>query len=190
MIKAREGFSPVVVLTLTCVIFAFSLALTHGITKDTIAANILREQENAMQALIPEADTYEELPTPEVKGVSKLFEVKKGVETVGYVVMSEGSGYGGKVPVIVAFNPDQTLIGITISRTQETPGFGKQVENPAYWEQFRGLLADKEFTFSKEAGKTHFDQVSRATLTSKAIRDALNNSVKAFKAISPVSNLP
>lgn len=190
MLKDRDGFSPAVVLTLTCVLAAFLLAMTYGITKDTIAANILREQEIAMQALLPDADNFVELPESEVKGVSKLFEVKKGLETIGYVVMSEGRGYGGKVPVIVAFNLDQTLIGITIPRTQETPGFGKKVESPAFQKQFKGLPADKEFTFSKESGKTHFDQATRATVTSKAIREALNNALKAFKTISMDSSLP
>ena len=183
MLKDRTGFSPVVVLTLVCVITTFLLAATYGATKDTIAANILREQEMAMKTLLPNADSFMEIPAPEVKGVSKLFEVKQGAETIGYVVMSEGRGYGGKFPVIVAFNLDQTLVGVTITGTQETPGFGKQVENPAYQEQFKGMAADKEFTYSKESGKTNFDQATRATITSKAIKAALNSALKAFQAI-------
>ena len=131
MLKDKTGFSPAVVLTLVCVVITFLLATTYGATKDTIAANIIREQEMAMKTLLPDADNFVELPTPEIKGISKLFEVKQNAETIAYVVMSEGRGYGGKFPVIVAFNLDQTLVGVTITGTQETPGFGKQVEDPA-----------------------------------------------------------
>lgn len=183
MLKDRTGFSSVVVLTLVCVITGFLLALTFGVTKDTIAANILREQEIAMKALLPAADNFVEAAKPEIKGITNLFEAKKGDKTIGYVVMSDGKGYGGKLPVIVAFNPDQTLAGVIVSGSQETPGFGKQVESAAYQAQFKGLPADKEFTFSKEAGKTNFDQISGATITSKALRNALNNALKVFQSL-------
>ena len=184
MLKDREGFSPVIVLTLVCLITGFLLAMTYGVTKDTIADNILREQEIAMKALLPEADNFVAAIKPEVKGVTNLFEAKKGTKTIGYVVMSDGKGYGGKVPVIVAFNLDLTLAGVIITGTQETPGFGKQVETHSYQEQFKGLPADKEFTFSKELDKTHFDQVSGATITSRALKNALNNALTVFQTLS------
>ena len=183
MLKDREGFSPVVVLTLICVITAFLLAMTYGVTKDKIASNTLGEQGIAMKGLVPDADNFVEAPKSEVKGVTKLYEAKKGAETIAYIVMSEGVGYGGRVPVIVAFNLDETLAGVTIAGTSETPGFGKAAEDPTYQEQFKGLPADKEFTFSEESEKTDFDQVSGATATSTAIRDALNNALKAVQAL-------
>lgn len=183
MLKDREGFSPAIVLTVVCLITALLLAMTYGITKDKIAANTLGEQGIAMKALLPDADDFVLAPKSEIPGVTSLYEAKKGAETIGYVVMSEGTGYGGKVPVIVAFNLDETLAGVTIAGTQETPGFGKLAEEPEYQEQFKGLPADKLFTFSEETEKTDFDQVSGATATSVAIRDALNNALKAVQAL-------
>lgn len=183
MLKDREGFSPAIVLTVICIITAFLLSMTYGATKDKISANTLGEQGIAMKVLLPEADSFPEAPKSDVKGVTGFYEAKKGSETIGYIVMSEGTGYGGKVPVIVAFNLDKTLAGVTIAGTQETPGFGKLAEEPAYQEQFKGLPADKEFTFSEESDKTDFDQVSGATATSTAIRDALNNAFKAVQAL-------
>ena len=183
MLKDKDKNSPAVVLTVVCVMMTFLLAMTYGVTKDIIANNIRLEQETAMKALLPDADSFVEVPVSEVKGAANLFEVNKNSKIIGYVVMSEGKGYGGKFPVVVAFNLGQTLVGVRITGTRETPGFGKQVEEPAYLEQFKGMPAVQEFTYSKESGKTHFDQVTRATITSKGLRNALNNALKVFQAI-------
>lgn len=183
MLKDKEGIWPALILTAICVITAMLLSVTYGATKDRIAANSLGEAGEAMQALMPEADDFVPAAESEVDGVTGVYEAMSGSDRVGYVVMSESNGYGGAVPVIVAFKSDNTLAGISIAGTSETPGFGKAAEAPAYQEQFKGLPADKEFTFSGEADKTSFEQVSGATVTSSAIQKALNQAVSAVKAL-------
>ncbi len=183
MLKDREGFTPAIVLTVVCIITAFLLAMTYGITKEKIDANALGEQGIAMQELFTDADAFTPAAKSEVNGITGLYEAKKGGSVVGYVAIAEATGFGGKVPVMVGFNTDKTLAGVSIKNTLETPGYGKKSEEASYQAQFKGKPADKEFSFKGEAGKTPFDQVSGATITSTAIQAALNSAVQAVQAL-------
>lgn len=184
MLKDKEGLWPVLVLTVITIITALLLSLTYGATKDKIAANDLGDAEIVMKELMPEADSFKKAEDSEVDGVTGIYEALKGSDQLGYIVLSEASGYAGPVPIITAFLPDKTLAGMSVSQSNgETPGFGKNAEAPEYQAQFKGLPADKEFTFSGESGKTNFDQVAGATATSTAIKDALNKALMALQAI-------
>lgn len=184
MLKEKEGIWPVLVLTVITIITALLLSLTYGATKDKIAANDLGDAEIVMKELMPEADSFKKAEDSEIDGVTGIYEALKGSEQLGYIVLSEASGYGGPVPIITAFLPDKTLAGMSVSESNgETPGFGKNAESPDYQAQFKGLPADKEFTFSGEGGKTNFDQVAGATATSTAIQSALNKALMALQAI-------
>ncbi|UUM10791.1 RnfABCDGE type electron transport complex subunit G [Clostridiaceae bacterium HFYG-1003] len=184
MLKEKEGMWPALVLTVICIVTAFMLSLAYSATKDKIAANQLGDAEIVMKELMPDADSFKKAEDPGIDGVTGVYEALKGSESLGYIVMSESSGYGGPVPIIVAFKSDKTLAGMSVSKSNgETPGFGKNAEEPAFQDQFKGLAADKEFTFSGEADKTNFDQVSGATVTSVAIKMAMNNALKAVQAL-------
>ncbi len=181
MLNDKEGLVPAIVLTVVAVVTALLLALTFGATKETIAANAIREAQAGMQSIFPTADTFDPIPGMEGDGISGIYTAFKGEEVLGYVVQAEGTGYGGPVPVIIGFNPDETLAGVTIANTQETPGYGKKAEEAEFQAQFVGMPATQEFTYGDEAGKTQFDQVSGATATSIAIRTALNTGLMALK---------
>lgn len=184
MLKERDGIWPALVLTVICIITAFMLSLAYGATKDKIAANELGDTEIVMKELMPEADSFKKGEDPGIDGVTGVYEALKGSDMLGYIVLSESNGYGGPVPIIVAFNSDKTLGGLSVSKSNgETPGFGKLSEEPAFQDQFKGMPADKEYTFSGEADKTNFDQVTGATVTSRAIQTALNNALKAVQAL-------
>lgn len=184
MLKEKEGLWPAIVLTTICIITAFMLSLAYGATKDKIAANELGDTEIVMQELMPDADSFKKADDSEIEGVTGIYEALKGSEVLGYIVLSESNGYGGPVPVITAFKSDKTLAGLSIAKSNgETPGFGKLAEEPAFQDQFKGMPADKEFSFSGDADKTKFDQVSGATVTSGAIQTALNNALKAVQAL-------
>lgn len=183
MLKNKGGIWPAIVLGVICIITAFLLSLTYAATKDKIAANQLGDAEIVMKELMPDADSFAPVDDPGVEGVTGVYEAKSGSDSLGYIVMSEGSGYGGAVPVILAFNADKTMAGLRLGANSETPGFGKLAEEPEFYEQFTGMPADKEFSYSGDADKTKFDQVSGATKTSDAVQTALNQAVAALTAI-------
>lgn len=182
-LKDKEGLTPTLVLTIITLITALLLAIVYQITKDKISDNKLGEARVVMEEFMPDADNFKEASS-DVEGVNSIYEAVKGSEVIGYVVMSEATGYGGPVPVLTAINKDNTLAGVSIKGSSESPGFGKLAEESAFLDQFKGLPADKEFTFGGEAGKTNFDQVSGATVTSDAVKNALNIAVQAVQGLS------
>lgn len=180
MLKEKEGATPIIVLTVITLITALLLALTYEMTKETIASNKLGESKIAINEMFPGTDAIKELPPSTVEGVTSMFDVSKGGSSVGKVIMAEANGYGGPVPVLIGFNSDGTLAGVSIKGSSETQGFGKAAEEPEYLKQFAGKPGDKPFSFTDEPDTTKFDMVSKSTKTSTAIKMALNAAQTAF----------
>ncbi|PKK38944.1 hypothetical protein ABB02_01757 [Clostridiaceae bacterium JG1575] len=183
MLKEKEGIVPILVLTIVALIMATLLAITNAVTKPKIDAAKVSAYKEAMEALMPEANAFENIKGVDVDGVKDIFLCKKGSEPLGYVVIAETQGYGGSLPVITAFKSDKTLAGIFSSKTAETPNYGKKIEEADYQKQFKGMAATQPFTIGSESGATHFDQISGATITSKALKKALNASLKALQGL-------
>lgn len=158
MLKDKGGIVPTVVLTLTCVITALLLALTYSATKDTIAAASLGAQGEAMKVLFADADTFAPIDVAGLQGeipeLTGAFEAKKGNDVIGTVIQTTAKGYGGDIPVMTGFKADNTLSGIKITETQESPGIGKKIEEPAFQDQFVGKPGDKEFALKASGDQT------------------------------------
>ena len=76
---------------------------------------------------------------------------------------------------MVGVKPDGTVAGISIVSSSETPGMGKKAESPDFYGQFADKKADS-FTVVKSDAKAddQINAISGATITSKAITDAVN----------------
>ena len=81
---------------------------------------------------------------------------------------------------MAGFKADNTLTGVKIAETKESPGIGKKIEEAAFTDQFTGKPADKEFALKPSADQTGVDQIAGATISSAAVVGALNDAVKAI----------
>ncbi len=162
----KEFVAPIVKMVIICIVTSFLLALTNSFTLTRIEANAAAETNAAMQELLPEADSFTEVPiTADVTNATALYEADNGA---GYVVECYGQGYGGRVPAMVAFGPDGTIAGVKFLGNSETPGVGTNVTSSE----------DFAAQFSGEApvqrGISDIDAVAGATITSKAALTAIN----------------
>ena len=115
-------------------------------------------------------------------------------------------GYGGNVRVLVGFRPDGTIRNVLVTQHQETPGLGAiatdrsrqktlgdllgtdqdddsekaGIPPNSYLDQYSGrnLLADAPFRVGKDGGT--IDAVSGATVSSRAVADAVTQVAQAF----------
>jgi len=73
------------------------------------------------------------------------------------------------------------VAGISIVSSSETPGMGKKAENPDFYGQFSNKNVDM-FTVIKGEAKTddQISAISGATITSRAITDAVNTVLTHF----------
>ena len=184
MLKDKGGIVPTLVLTAICLVTAFLLSLTYSATKATIEASALGAVGEQMKVLFAEADTFEPVDAAalktEIPSLTSVYEAKKGSESLGLVVQITTKGYGGDIPLMAGFKADNTLTGVKIAETKESPGIGKKIEEAAFTDQFTGKPADKEFALKPSADQTGVDQIAGATISSAAVVGALNDAVKAI----------
>lgn len=104
--------------------------------------------------------------------------VSKSGELYGYVVESTTKeGYGGSIVLYIGVKKDGTVSGVSILEIAETPGLGMNAD-AVLIPQFKGVQTT-QFTYTK-SGSTNdseIDAISGATITTKAIVNAVNGAI-------------
>jgi uncharacterized protein with FMN-binding domain len=118
-------------------------------------SNEITVDSKTIKALFPKADNWHETR-------ENVFSVTAGNDTIGAAVLvSENSGYGGKVPLLIGLKGD-TLIKIHLLPNNETAEFMEYIKEDE-------LLANWEGMKISQVSKTEIDAVSGATESSNAI---------------------
>lgn len=160
------------ILGVICLAATLVLAVTYEITKPKIEEKLKIEEEGALKEILPNADSFNE---KRIDGID-YFEAKKDKNLAGYCLKVTGAGYNGFIRIIVGIDPSGTIKGVRILEQQETPGLGAKVGEEAFLKQFAG----------KEARglevKKNIDAVTGATISSRAVTDAINKTVSEFLA--------
>lgn len=159
------------------------LGLTYTVTKEPIAEQQIKIRDAALNSVIKDA-TFEEsdkdLSSEPV--LTQIFTAKKGDDIAGYafkLVTSEG--YGGAIELIVGISMEGTVSGIDIIKHSETPGLGANADNDSFKDQFIDKPT-KELTVVKSGASTdtEIDSLSGATITSRAVTNAVNVAIDYF----------
>jgi len=166
-----------VTLGLICLFATLVLAVTYEITKPKIDEQMRMEEQRALKVVIPEADSFE------AKTIDNIgyFDALKGGELVGYCVNARAVGYGGGIRLVVGITPDGVIKGIEVLQHQETPGLGSKIKEirpgesePYFLKQFKGKEA------STVVVRKNIDAITGATISSKALTDAVRTTVDEF----------
>ena len=161
-------------LLLICAVIAGVVSFVYTVTLDTYQQNLDREIRQSMAVIFDASETdvldlevYEgELD----EGIEAIYTVKLNGETVGYCVNVLGKGFGGNINLMVGYQPDKSIRGVSIVSHSETPGVGSKVGDSAYLSQYDGRSG--KLTISKRGG-TDITAVSGATISSKAVHEAI-----------------
>lgn len=168
-----EKIKPVVVLTSICFIVTAALAYTNTITAPIIKANEDAANNQSRLELIPTADLFVPVQM-DAEALAKFngVDVYKAQNGAGYTVSAYGKGFGGKLVVMVAFDPEGNILATKVISSAETPGLGTRISEPSYSDQFlqkNGVIAAEDMVF-----------ISGATISSKAMLAAVNNATEIF----------
>ena len=126
----NDFVKPIVVLGVICLVTSLLLAVTNNVTAPIIAENAVKTANATRQALLPSADTFTEVaPETPTEGVTAIY---KADNDSGYVITAQAKGYGGEVPVMVAFNAEGTIEAVQFLDNDETPGLGQKVKSEAF----------------------------------------------------------
>ena len=169
-------FKPIVVLCVICIVVTGALAATNGMTAPIIEAATLAAQEAARTELLPDAQGFEKVEGVDVANVSDVY---RTTNDVGVVITSSAKGYGGDVVVMTAITPDGNIKQIKVTEAAETKGIGSNVtENSEYQANYSGLPATQALVLG-----TDVDAYSGATISSRAVNNAVNSAIDAYNQI-------
>ena len=89
-------------------------------------------------------------------------------------------GYEGPIRLLVAIAPDGRLIGSKVLAQRETPGLGDAIARPEWLAQFGGKTLEQRWQWRRDGGD--FDQMSGATLSSRAVLLGVQQALQVFAA--------
>lgn len=187
----RESTKMVVVLTVIAVISGVVLSQVYDLTYNQIQTNKARVLEGSIFEVLPGAVdmrviesrsnlfvTQENVDVSNPEPVdSEPFRMYQGLDangqSVGFTYISEASGYGGLVRVMIGIDDiTQTIAGIAIIEHGETPGLGSRIENEDFRNQFVGLGIEDPIDLGQD-----IDNISGATVSTKAVVNAVKKDI-------------
>jgi len=165
----------VVSLTVISGVCAAVLAYVDSITESPIAAMKVRQEQDAVKAVMP-ADVAA------VEAVGEHFVGKSADgKVLGYAAKgSDPGGYGGDVVLMVGFERDKkTLVCYKTLVATETPGLGMKLNTPEFADQFRGKVGTSALKVKKDGGE--IEAITSATITSRAVCRAIADAQKKIR---------
>ncbi|MCI6277171.1 MAG: RnfABCDGE type electron transport complex subunit G [Clostridium sp.] len=158
------------------------LGVVYNVTKDSIANQEKLANENAMKALLTDADSFTKKDMSLPASVLEVNEGKKGSESVGYAIKVSSKGYGGQIQLMVGIDKSGKLAGIQILSQSETAGLGANCTNPEFYGQYAGKSIEKDIEVVKTEGNdSQIKAITGATITSKGVTTGVNEAVKFYK---------
>ncbi len=162
----------IAVLSLICLCTSLLLAVTNRVTAPVIEAAEAEAARAALAEVMPEGGTFEEIEkpadTPSV--VTDIWKASNG----GYVFRLSANGYAPGIIIMCGIGPDGRLTGVRTVSCNETAGYGKQCEEVWYQTQYTG----------KDASLEGVDNITGATKTSGAYRNAVKTAFETFAALT------
>ncbi len=156
---------------------AFALGLTYLVTEEPIALQIARANTEARMAVLPGASEFEpvDFAQKDYPQILEIFEGHLEGEPIGYTLKVSGKGYGGTLEVIVGIGKNGIIEAVRVGSHQETPGLGAKALEPRFRDQFKGLATDRPI------GDEDVSAITGATITSKAVTQAVNAAITCLK---------
>ena len=184
----KERIFPVLFMLIVTVVF---IALVSGIylaTRDNVLRNerlyLMRAVLYAADIQVPEdaaaiESRYNDLVQEVLDSDDNLLYYE--LEGAGYVFPAFGPGLWGEIEAVVGFDRElRRITGVDFIKQNETPGLGARISEDWFRDQFRG----KTGPFSRvpegteTRSPTEFDAITGATITSTAIQNILNDTIK------------
>lgn len=178
----RNTIKMISVLTIVGLVAGAALVLMYTYANPLIMNNQKKEIEQAVFKIFPQAKSYEK----EITGDNVIFKAKnKTGRLLGYAFLAEGNGYQGTIKLIAGIKTDlETLVGIEILESQETPGLGQEITTDEFRSQFENLKTSPEITCVKGKKPTRPNEIQAitgATVSSSAVISILNQKINAIK---------
>ncbi|MDD6182221.1 MAG: RnfABCDGE type electron transport complex subunit G [Lachnospiraceae bacterium] len=186
------------------ILFAFTvvlgllLGIVNEITKEPIAKVNYEIEQNAYREVFKDADSFEAVESFTAKDAAKIIAKSeytadeitdvnaakdKDGNILGYVInVTSHEGSQADISLSVGIRMDGTLNGYSITSISETPGLGMLVKEKPFYSQFENK-AEESYNVVKStpAADNEIESVTGATISSRAVTNAVNASLVYFR---------
>jgi electron transport complex protein RnfG len=169
----RDLLRPVIVLALICVGASAALAFTYAWTNPLILKHEVKERNEALHKVLPEARTFKE----QRKGEQIYYLAMRDGNQVGIGFITIGKGYGGDIKLIIGVDGEGKITGLEVLSHLESPGLGARITEDWFKAQFKGkTVRDK---FKVKGPDADLDAIIGATISSRAVAKAVKEGLEA-----------
>ncbi|MCM1117756.1 MAG: RnfABCDGE type electron transport complex subunit G [bacterium] len=169
------------------------LGLVYQVTVEPRREQQERKIREACQTVFADAEQFEEyacvvsseLAQQLAEDGVKLGTVFRAMDALGnplgYVIeMTSSEGYGGNITLYAGITNDGILNGVSILNMNETPGLGMRAHEVLVPQFEQKTAADFTYTKTGSQSEHEIDAISGATITTKAVTNAVNGAVRVF----------
>ena len=173
--------------------FGLLIAVTSAGLSPRIRQNEINKRNRLVSLLLPEAKDFlpldEQIEIQSRRGKPENIVIYRAVseanECVGWSFEAVGSGFADKIKLVVALDENlEEIAGFDVLASNETPGFGDQIKNNYYRDQFKGAPAE-ELKLVTVGDPDQIDSqivaISGATISSEAVVEIVSNFVTQVK---------
>lgn len=182
-------------LSVFAIITTWLVAFTADLTRDTIVAREKQVLLESLHQLIPPTRHDNSLEDDRIEMIDSLlgsdkpmtiYRARRHGQPVAAIINSIApSGYSGKIFLLIAINYDGTLAGVRVISHHETPGLGDAIEeSKSSWiQQFKqkSLQQPTPDKWKVRRDKGEFDQITSATITSRAVVKAVYTTLEFYQ---------
>ena len=189
-----------IILTVITIVAGFLLGLVHDITKKPIADAEFKKQQAAYQKVFADASSFEKYEDFNADAATKAaadagFEndlveaaqvaLDESGNPLGYVItVTSTEGSQANITLSMGVTLDGVLNGYETTKISETPGLGSKVADDDFKAQFEGKNVET-YTVTKTgaASDSEIDALSGATISTRAVTNAVNAGLAYFRSI-------
>lgn len=191
----RKSLTPVLSLVLLAALGAALIAATDQLTRKRVAENEAAQIMKVLGALLPEGG-YDNSPHLDVitltgadlpggNAVLPVYRARLAGEPVTAILtVIAPDGYVGSIQLLVGIRADGTISGVRALEHRETPGLGDNIETArSDWIRLfdgRSIEDPAPAAWLTRRDGGDFDQISGATVTSRAVIVAVRDSLIYF----------
>lgn len=99
--------------------------------------------------------------------------LRSGGTISGYILELAGSGYGGEIDIVAAYEPDGTVRSFRVLHAEESPAQTKMISAPDYDRHFRGTRGASVPVVKAMLSRKSADAVSGASISFMAVAAAI-----------------
>ncbi|MDD5384527.1 MAG: electron transport complex subunit RsxG [Gallionella sp.] len=181
-----------VILGVFCLGFALILAVTDRFTVKDIAARALEDRLNSLSQVIPDSIHNNNLVADAIAmkdgqgNEITVYRATREGKVTGLAYEIFGSGYAGKMKLMLGVDAEGKVLGVRVLAHKETPGLGDKIETKKgdWILRFNDLSLGnppvEKWKVKKDGGQ--FDQFAGATITPRGVVRAIREGLEFFAA--------